>query len=250
VNTSRHEVVLYVGEHDGKMWATNRYWVVPAERVAPLLEDANLSAAEPGAYEVNGRVRPADMQVPDFGSILHPLEEFTVTGERITIAGQLVYALDGYDNPMALFRLPSGSTVGLRADELVWLSDLTVVTLPGKHKFAAGSPRLVFRRGEAGGNYKAAIVADVLHVTQPHEMWHGPGAGERREVPEVTEPAGTKLLALMAALKYTAESHCRYCGAEVEQGEYGYWETGDEGTDARRYCADGPARLHRAGNIR
>ena len=39
---------LALGEHEGMLWATNRYWLTPAVRVAPLLEQFNLSTGRPG----------------------------------------------------------------------------------------------------------------------------------------------------------------------------------------------------------
>jgi hypothetical protein len=39
--------VLALAEHDGEMWATNRYWATRAVRVAPLLDEYNLSADGP-----------------------------------------------------------------------------------------------------------------------------------------------------------------------------------------------------------
>lgn len=38
---------------------------------------------------------------------------------------------------------------------------------------------------------------------------------------------------------------CAHCGAVVQLSGAGFWETGEDSADARRYCTDGPEHLHK-----
>jgi hypothetical protein len=195
-------VELYVGEADGEMWATNRYWAVRAVRIAPLLEEYNLSAGEVGAYDVNGKVSRAARGVPTMGAYIRDvLRDFTVPGTRQTIAGQEAYVLDGQGSPMAVWQLATGQTVGLLASEAEWLGSQDGAPVPEGHHISG--VRVLFRVS-ASGTVSAAFIADVVRVIEPARYGKdaGEGTGGVTYVPEVSEPAAPVVLAVAMAFKY------------------------------------------------
>ena len=195
-------VELYVGEAGGEMWATNKYWIARASRVAPLLEEYNLSAGEAGAYDVNGKVSRAGRRVPEMETqIRDVLRDFTTPGTRQMIAGQEAYVLDGQGSLMEVWHLATGQTVGLLASEVKWLGSQEGAPVPEGH-YVSGV-RVLFRVG-ASGMVSAAFVADVARVIEPAR--YGKDAGEGTDgmtyVPEVSEPAAPLVLAVAMGFKY------------------------------------------------
>jgi len=81
---------LFLTEHDGTLYATNSYWLVKAERVAPLLAHYNLPSNQPGAYNVNGSVEPRDQEPPNVGGLLKGAESWPVL-ERLHAHGRPVF---------------------------------------------------------------------------------------------------------------------------------------------------------------
>ncbi len=105
---------LYVAEHEGQLYATNSYWLVPVEKVAPLLTKYNLSAFEPGAFEVNGDVRPTEQAPPNLGPIMPRFAEL-VELERVKVDGRPVFSGNPAGGFLELWR--NGETlVALNAD--------------------------------------------------------------------------------------------------------------------------------------
>jgi hypothetical protein len=194
---------LSVNEVDGQMWATNRYWVTRAERIAPLLAEYNLSADEPGLYAVNGKVSRVDNKVPDISaSVRSAFKDYAIPATRVQVAGRDAYALDCYGHLMDVYQLANGMHAGLLADELAWLSQHDA-SIPADCRY--GQVRLMFRVRQIGGgdNVSAAIIADVTRVITPRTYGTDPETRERVDTPEVSEPAEPILLAMTMAAKYS-----------------------------------------------
>lgn len=195
-------VGLYVGEWDGEMWATNRYWATRAERVAPLLAKYNLSADEPGGYAVNGAVRrPAaedrdiSPQPPDIG---RPFAGLTFTpGVRVRIAGFPVYTRDDYKGTLwGLYQLADGSYAQMMADEFEWLSDLGTAPLPAGFRY--GETSVAFHRNDSGIPM-ARISAEVFEVVQSAR--YGKDAEDGHYQPAVEKLAPARVIAYVMGRK-------------------------------------------------
>ncbi len=94
VKASSREGRLFVAEHDGELYATNSYWLVPVVKVAPLMAKYNLSTTEPGSYSVNGDVTPTDVGPPNLGPIMPRFKDLTPL-ERETIEGRPAFTNNG-----------------------------------------------------------------------------------------------------------------------------------------------------------
>lgn len=206
-NTKYGPARLYVNEHDGEMWATNRYWVTRAERVAPLLDQYNLSAAEPGVYEVNGTVRRANgdnkgipAQPPNVGRVIEDAGSFT-PGVPVRIAGNQAYTRGDRGGLYAVYLLNDGTHAGLGAEELEWLSDTaTAPTLPEPHvadHVHYGDVRVSFSKN-AHGVPCALVRAEVVRVIK-RPVYEG-----SEVTPAVTEPGEPVVLGMMMGMSYGA----------------------------------------------
>jgi hypothetical protein len=198
---------LFVGEYAGEMWATNKYWITRAERVAPLLVQYNLSAAESGGYEVNGTVRRATgtekgipAQAPDFSVFLSDVKGYQ-PGVRARVAGRDAYTLADNGALLAVYLLPHGEHVGLAADTLAWLSDTMTAPLPklddGTY-LSYGDVSVLFR---PVAGVAAVIRAEVIRTI---ERAHYADEGRGPLVPAVTEPREPRVLGLMMGTSYGA----------------------------------------------
>lgn len=194
---------LFVNEHDGEMWASNRYWVVRAAKIEPLLAEYNLSAAEPGLYGVDGKVSRVDNTVPNLAATPMDVKDYPIPGSRVSIAGQDVYALDSGQRPMAVYQLASGIHAGLLAGELEWLADARDVTVPEGHTLGIGT-RLMFQvtQVSSGDHVSAVILADMLRVIEPSFYGTDPETKQHVNRRAVTEPAGSVVVAVVMAAKY------------------------------------------------
>jgi hypothetical protein len=207
-DTKNQAAPLSVNVIDGEMWATNRYWVTRATRVAPLLEQFNLPVDEPGLYGVDGKVSRVANEVPDISkSVKSSLGEYTIPGTRVRIAGRDVYTVtDRGGILMDLYQLADGTHVGLLAEELAWLSNTADAPVPeGCH---ISGVHLMFRVAQTGGgcNVSAAVIGDVTRVVTPHKYGTDPETRELVNTPAVTEPAEPVLLAIVMATKYSSEA--------------------------------------------
>jgi hypothetical protein len=192
-------VPLHVNEINGELWATNRYWVTRADRLAPLLAEYNLPADAPGAYEVNGKVSRMDKEVADIAKMVDVGgKDYTVPGTRVRVAGQEAYVQDGHGCLMAVYQLADGTMVGLLADEAEWLSSTADAPIPEGHRF--GERRVMFRKTAHG--VSAAFIVDTVHVIEPHKYGTDPDTREQTSIPEVSEPGAPILLAIVMATKY------------------------------------------------
>ena len=79
---------LVIAEHDGRYWASNRYWLTDAERVRPLLEHAGFRTDAPAVYDVNGKITAADTPPPLVGPLMPTDESEQLALYRIS--GQLL----------------------------------------------------------------------------------------------------------------------------------------------------------------
>jgi hypothetical protein len=193
-------VELHVNEASGEMWATNKYWVTRASRLASLLGEYNLSADEAGAYEVNGKVSRTDKQAANIAIMVDTSgEDHIVPGTRVRVAGQEAYVQDGHGCLMAVYQLADSTMVGLLADEAEWLSSTADAPIPEGHRF--GERRVMFRKTAHG--VSAAFIVDTVHVIEPHKYGTDPDTREQIDVPEVSEPGEPILLAIVVASKYS-----------------------------------------------
>lgn len=206
-NTKYGAAPLYVGGHSGEMWATNRYWLTRAERVAPLLEQYNLPAAEPGSYEVNGTVRRANGDnegnpvIPNFGNYMRDLKDFT-PGVPVRVVGNQAYTRGDRGGLFAAYLLADGTHAGLAADTLEWLSDTATAPLPAsdfsEHRY--GDVRVSFHKALTGG-VSAMVSAEVFRII---ERGHYADEGRGAWVPAVEEACEPRVLGIMMGLNYGA----------------------------------------------
>jgi hypothetical protein len=197
-NTSHSPAYLAVNTIDGEMWATNRYWLTHAGRVAPLLEQYNLDIAEPGVYQVNGTVSRASDQIPNIESYARSLPGFE-PGIRVKVAGLPVLVRGGTGALFAVFVLADGTHAGLLENELEWLSDTsTAPALPEDCHY--GDVRVSFHKSGSGKPPQAVIRASVIRTIEPSH-YTDKVEGERQEyVPAVTEPAESVVLGYMMGM--------------------------------------------------
>lgn len=208
-DTKYQAAPLSVNEFDGEMWATNRCWVTRATRVAPLLEQYNLSADAPGLYEVNGRVSRVANEVPDISASLRTYaRDYTIPGTRVLIAGQFVYTTNYRGVLMDLYQLANGTHAGLLSDELAWLSNTADAPVPADCHISG--VRLMFRVTDSG-NTSAAVIGDVTRTLAPakygeearqHAAETGDALNGSSFIEAVTEPAEPVLLAIVMATRY------------------------------------------------
>jgi hypothetical protein len=191
---------LYVNEYDGEMWATDRYWLVRASRVAPLLEKFNLPADQPGAYEVNGTVRRATgneygiaSAPPDLAAWVADQRSYQA-GVRVRVAGHPAYVMTGTDKLAAVYALEDGSHAYLLAEDLAWLSELQYDDLPDGYRY--GDVRMLFHRDANGGTI-AMIRADMVRVIERSRY----DSELRCNIPAIEEPAEPRLLGIMMGVK-------------------------------------------------
>lgn len=78
---------------DGRTVASNRYWIVDAERLTGLFEWWNLTV-EPGAYYVNGNVSRTLMKPPDMDALVVPPKKRASVGPLRAGTQPLLYEKD------------------------------------------------------------------------------------------------------------------------------------------------------------
>jgi hypothetical protein len=202
-NKTSSPAYLAVNEVGGELWATNRYWLTRAERVAPLLEQYNLPAGEPGVYQVNGTVSRTGDQVPNVAAYVKNLKNFT-PGIRVHVGGQPALARGGTGVLFALYVLADGSHAGLLENELDWLSDImTAPKLPDGYRY--GDVRVSFHKTDAGKPPQAMIRTEVVHTIEPgHYADKVEGQTVQEYVPAVTEPGEPVVLGYMMGVSYGA----------------------------------------------
>jgi hypothetical protein len=191
---------LAVNTVGGTLWATNKYWLTYAERVAPLLEQYNLPADEPGVYQVNGTVTRASDQVPNISAYAKNARDFE-PGIRVKVAGQPAFTLGGRGDALfAMFLLADGTHAGLMESELAWLSDTSAAPrLPeGCHY---GEVRVSFCKSGSDKPPQAMIRANVIRTL---EKAHYGDDGRGEYVPAVTESAEPVVLGYMMGVNYGA----------------------------------------------
>jgi hypothetical protein len=200
---------LFVNEYGGEMWASNKYWLTRAERVAPLLEQFNLSAAEPGAYEVNGTVRRAnggnhgEPVIPDIASFMSGVKDYQ-PGIPVRVAGQQAYTRQDGFGLYAAFMLADGTHAGLEADTLAWLSDTMTAPLPKQEDgtyLHYGDVSVLFRKS---AGVSALIRAEVVHVIERAHYTDKVEGQAQEHVPAVTELLEPRVLGIMLGMKYGA----------------------------------------------
>jgi hypothetical protein len=176
---------LYLAEHDGDTWATNRYWLTRSKAVAPLLEKFNVPLDATGTYEVNGSVRKQNDNPPKVRDFLQ-LSTYDQPLARVKIAGRHAYVPDGAGNYLALFTTPDGTHKAVRADWLEWLTE-------------AGTP---VHYGERHGEPRYMISKSALAIIADREVQHGGCKGDDGEwIPLTWESKGPELLAVIMTVK-------------------------------------------------
>ena len=176
---------LYLAQHDGQMWATNRYWLTRGSTVSPLLEKFNVPADATGQYEVNGTVRKVRDDAPKVAPMLE-LAQYDKPLARARIADRWAFAADGMGNYLALFTDPDGNFKAVRADWLDWLRENST---PHAYGERYSEPRYMLNGS------KVAIVAD-------REVQHGGHIGDdHKMVPVTWENTGPELLAVLMTVK-------------------------------------------------
>lgn len=112
---------LYVSEHDGELWATNAFWLVPVNRVKALLDAHNLPSNQPGCYEVQGsRLVPQDTEPPKVGSLFPPVDDPVIVPATLEGCTAPLYRRQEPQGYVAVMEGTEGRA-GSDADYLHWL---------------------------------------------------------------------------------------------------------------------------------
>jgi len=192
------------------MWASNRYWLTPAARIAPLLEQYNLDAAQQGRFEVNSAIRQTDTTGPDFASQLDGvLAEYPEPAAAVQLGSRDAYVrtADG-KHDLAVYQTAAGTLMGLDPDDLHWLSE----TFPVDHRDLAvvlglgpdehfGAVRVM---SKGHGNAPVLLVADVIRTLKPGG--YDDASDSRTWRPAVTENLGPRITGMMMAVKLDGTS--------------------------------------------
>lgn len=145
---SKYENIrLHVAEYQGKLYATNSYWLVPVARVMTLLGQYNLPTDKPANYVVNGTVRELPGDPPNLNHIMYPDAKDVPTIERATVNGEgSAHAYQRYlpGGFLALFRNESDALIGVDADFLEWIT-AGEESQPVYRQRSAGAPILITR---------------------------------------------------------------------------------------------------------
>jgi hypothetical protein len=116
---------LYLHGYDGTLWASNRYWAVPADRITPLAakHGIELTAGAAGVYSLNGkltRISEAEPGPKVLGRFLDAAR-YTVTLQPATIGGFDACTFhDGHR--CSLFTLSKQVAMPVRSDWLLWIA--------------------------------------------------------------------------------------------------------------------------------
>jgi hypothetical protein len=200
----RQPATLALGEHDGQLWASNRYWVTPAPRVAPLLEQYNLDPAVPGAFEVNGTVRKVGDQGPDVGRLLS-MGDYPEKAAPLKVAGHDAHVRLSDRSPwLAVYQVADGTVMGLPADDLAWLSNVygTVCGHPEEFGLAPDEYLTDVRVMTKGtGGKPVLLVADRMRTVRHSSYGTDPETKELVHHPAVIENLGPKVIGALMAVK-------------------------------------------------
>ncbi len=202
---SRDPATLALGEHDGIMWATNRYWLTPAARVAPLLKQFNLTAEQAGSYEVNSTVRKTSDEGFKPGRLIGKLEEYPEQAVPVRLGLYDAHVRLSDKAPwLAVYRAEGGAVFGLPADDLAWLTDITGMQLTRPQAFELGPDDhfgevKVMCKGRSG-SAPVAIVADVIRTIEPGMYGTGEDGGATYTASR-TENLGLRVIGLLMSVK-------------------------------------------------
>ena len=202
---ARQPAALELAAHDGIMWATNRYWLTPAARVAPLLGQYNLNAGTPGRFEVNSTVRKHDDNAPDLSRQLSTPEKYPEPIAPVKLGGRdaLVLTENGKFT-LAVYQAASGALLGLPADDLAWLADTAsygqgsmgaALMLGPSDRF--GEVRVM---SEGHGGAPVLLTADVIRTVKP-SGYETSEDGQRHFRPAETENLGPRTIGMLMAAK-------------------------------------------------
>jgi hypothetical protein len=203
--SSRDPASLVLGEHDGILWASNRYWITPAARVAPLLEQYNLSADQPGSFEVNTTVRKVDDRGFQPGRLLGKPEEYPDPASPVLIGGHRAHVRLSDRHPwLAAYQSEDGAAFGLPADDLAWLMDITGMQLSRLQAFERGpddhfGEARVMCKGRCG-MAAVAITVDVTRTVTPASYGTAADGGSEYH-PAETQNLGPRVIGLLMPVK-------------------------------------------------
>jgi hypothetical protein len=172
-------------EHEGTMWASNRFWLCPAAHIQPYLDQHGIDG--PGAYEVSGKViKPCQAPPWDPSRLLDPTE-YTVPLKNTWIGTSQAYIMDNDGNLAEVLTTPDEDHVAVRADWIEWLEEalpppgqedgeIAEVAIFATEKAAASpwnpGPVALFLRSLAdhGEDDNARIIAVVMSLNEggPH----------------------------------------------------------------------------------
>jgi hypothetical protein len=188
---------LCIFEHEGTMWATNKYWVTPASRVAPLLEKFNLDPGVRGAYEVNGGIHRSEameaVAAEKLGRYLDPAH-YPVALVPSLVAGEQVYTRARTGHYRAVYQAADGAFLGPVADDLEWLS--MVYSLPTEDDCYYGTVR--YMAAEPGeGARVVAVIADLIRRVSPVTYGTDPVTREQTRHGGETENMGPRVLGFL-----------------------------------------------------
>lgn len=119
---------------DGRLWASNSYWLVEADALTELFAWWNLTV-DVGSYRVDGRVGPTVLTPPDMDALLEvPNKRVTVEAETVGSGKPLFFKDPGTKAEIVVFRRcdNDGQRFGLNAQYLDFVAPgwrLGVVTL-------------------------------------------------------------------------------------------------------------------------
>jgi hypothetical protein len=199
---------LDLAESGGILWATNRYWITPAARVAPLLEHYNLDAGKPGAFEVTSAVRRTGENGPDIGRLLGKPGDYRVPVAPVRLGGLEAHVRLSERNAwLAAYQTADGMLLGLPAGTLAWLSDTYAMQTTRPRAFELnleerfGDVRIMLM--DSNGGRAAAIIADVIRTIAPARYGPERDPDTKLEIRHdaVTENLGPRILGALMTIK-------------------------------------------------
>lgn len=208
---SRNPATLGLAEHDGVLWATNRYWITPAARVAPLLEAFNLDAGKPGAFKVNSTVRRHADSAPGIGRLIGSLGDYPEPAAPVRLGGWAAYVQPSARDKfmLAVYQTADGTLLGLPDSDLAWLADITSMQMHRPQAFELGpdehfSEVRVMTKGR--GAAPVLLVADVIRTLKPASYGTDPETGKQVHRPAETENLGPRIIGALMAHKLDGKS--------------------------------------------
>ena len=118
--------MLALAEHDGALWASNRFWACRAAYLEPFLREHGIDG--PGVYDINGRTvtrRKEEDINPEVFTRSLDLDRYTIPLSNVTIGDHDAIYTQGGEGSLLLLLQRQGEDepgiVALPAEQVEWL---------------------------------------------------------------------------------------------------------------------------------